>query len=120
MFEAFYKKDLAKRLLVGKSASVDSEKSMLSKLKAECGAAFTSKLEGMFRDMELSKDINVAFKQHMDHLSNAADYKIDMTVSVLSMAYWPTYQPMEVNIPGTEKTDPNWAVDTRSNFGSGY
>ena len=101
VFEAFYKKDLAKRLLVGKSASVDSEKSMLSKLKAECGAAFTSKLEGMFRDMELSKDINVAFKQHMDHLSNAADYKIDMTVSVLSMAYWPTYQPMEVNIPGT-------------------
>ena len=37
VFEAFYKKDLAKRLLVGKSASVDSEKSMLSKLKAECG-----------------------------------------------------------------------------------
>ena len=100
VFEAFYKKDLAKRLLVGKSASVDSEKSMLSKLKAECGAAFTSKLEGMFRDMELSKDINVAFKQHMDHLANAADYKIDMSVSVLSMAYWPTYQPMEVNIPG--------------------
>merc|ERR1711981_74050 len=100
VFEAFYKKDLAKRLLVGKSASVDSEKSMLSKLKAECGAAFTSKLEGMFRDMELSKDINVAFKQHMDHMSNAADYKIDMSVSVLSMAYWPTYQPMEVNIPG--------------------
>lgn len=33
MFEAFYKKDLAKRLLVGKSASVDAEKSMLSKLK---------------------------------------------------------------------------------------
>jgi hypothetical protein len=33
VFEAFYKKDLAKRLLVGKSASVDSEKSMLSKLK---------------------------------------------------------------------------------------
>ena len=49
VFEAFYKKDLAKRLLVGKSASVDSEKSMLSKLKAECGAGFTSKLEGMFK-----------------------------------------------------------------------
>merc|ERR1719458_983750 len=58
VFEAFYKKDLAKRLLVGKSASVDSEKSMLSKLKAECGAGFTSKLEGMFKDMELSRDIN--------------------------------------------------------------
>ncbi len=33
VFEAFYKKDLAKRLLVGKSASYDAEKSMLSKLK---------------------------------------------------------------------------------------
>lgn len=106
VFEAFYKKDLAKRLLVGKSASVDAEKSMLSKLKhgefnpslchffthtthtrckmndreeiltlnaywlvtlllfsSECGAAFTSKLEGMFKDMELSKDIMVQFKQ---------------------------------------------------------
>jgi len=38
VFEAFYKKDLAKRLLVGKSASVDAEKSMLLKLKQECGA----------------------------------------------------------------------------------
>ena len=38
MFEAFYKKDLAKRLLVDKSASVDAEKSMLSKLKqGKCG-----------------------------------------------------------------------------------
>ena len=101
VFEAFYKKDLAKRLLVGKSASVDSEKSMLSKLKAECGAGFTSKLEGMFRDMELSKDINSAFRHHMDHLANTSEYKIDLTVNVLSMAYWPTYQPMEVNIPGT-------------------
>jgi cullin 4 len=63
VFEAFYKKDLAKRLLVGKSASVDAEKSMLSKLKQECGGGFTSKLEGMFKDMELSKDINIAFGQ---------------------------------------------------------
>uniref|UniRef100_A0A8C5N0P6 Cullin family profile domain-containing protein n=1 Tax=Leptobrachium leishanense TaxID=445787 RepID=A0A8C5N0P6_9ANUR len=50
---------------VGKSASVDSEKSMLSKLKHECGAAFTSKLEGMFKDMELSKDVMIQFKQYM-------------------------------------------------------
>ena len=54
----------------------------------------------MFRDMELSKDINIAFKQHMDNTTNASDYKLDLTVSVLSMAYWPTYQAMEVNIPG--------------------
>eukprot|EP00889_Picochlorum_renovo_P007915 jgi/Picre1/34945/NNA_002411.t1 len=41
-FEAFYKKDLAKRLLFNRSFSIDMEKSAISKLKAECGAHFTS------------------------------------------------------------------------------
>uniref|UniRef100_A0A8C2YZT4 Cullin 4B n=1 Tax=Cyclopterus lumpus TaxID=8103 RepID=A0A8C2YZT4_CYCLU len=97
VFEAFYKKDLAKRLLVGKSASVDAEKSMLSKLKHECGAAFTSKLEGMFKDMELSKDIMVQFKQHMQCQNLPGN--IELTVNILTMGYWPTYVPMEVHMP---------------------
>ncbi|XP_077153081.1 cullin-4A [Ranitomeya variabilis] len=97
VFEAFYKKDLAKRLLVGKSASVDSEKSMLSKLKHECGAAFTSKLEGMFKDMELSKDVMVQFKQFMQNHSDPGN--IDLTVNILTMGYWPTYTPMDVHLP---------------------
>jgi cullin-4 len=62
VFEAFYKKDLAKRLLLGKSASIDAEKSMIAKLKAECGAAFTTKLEGMFKDVETSRDVAAAFR----------------------------------------------------------
>lgn len=105
VFEAFYKKDLAKRLLVGKSASVDAEKSMLSKLKQECGGGFTSKLEGMFKDMELSKDINIAFRQHIDGSVNSKDVisfnaiGIDLTVNILTMGYWPTYPVMEVNLP---------------------
>lgn len=33
VFEAFYKSHLSKRLLYGKSASIDLEKSMLAKLK---------------------------------------------------------------------------------------
>jgi cullin 4 len=33
MFEAFYKRDFAKRLLLNKSASSDAEKTMLLKLK---------------------------------------------------------------------------------------
>ncbi|RZF38435.1 hypothetical protein LSTR_LSTR011925 [Laodelphax striatellus] len=104
VFEAFYKKDLAKRLIVGKSASVDAEKSMLSKLKQECGGGFTSKLEGMFKDMELSKDINIAFKQYMANVrtqQNSCDTMstIDLTVSILTMGYWPTYPVMEVTVP---------------------
>ncbi|XP_059482651.1 cullin-4A [Neocloeon triangulifer] len=99
VFEAFYKKDLAKRLLVGKSASVDAEKSMLSKLKQECGGGFTSKLEGMFKDMELSKDINIAFKQHTSNLREPPLAYIDLTVSILTMGYWPSYPLLEVTLP---------------------
>lgn len=95
VFEAFYKKDLAKRLLLGKSASVDAEKSMLSKLKQECGSAFTSKLEGMFKDMELSKDIMTSYKQHIHN----QPINIELNVNILTMGYWPTYTPMDVHIP---------------------
>jgi cullin-4 len=97
VFEAFYKKDLAKRLLVNKSASVDAEKSMLSRLKQECGAAFTSKLEGMFRDIETSRDMMTQFKNYMQ--SQRIESPIDMHVYVLTMGFWPTYQPVEVNLP---------------------
>lgn len=97
VFEAFYKKDLAKRLLVNKSASVDAEKSMLSKLKQECGAAFTGKLEGMFRDIEHSKDMMTTFRNYL--VSHHIHAPIDMTVNVLTMGYWPTYQPQEVELP---------------------
>ncbi|CAF1417985.1 unnamed protein product [Adineta ricciae] len=97
VFEAFYKKDLAKRLLVGKSASVDAEKSMLLKLKHECGNVFTSKLEGMFKDMELSKDIMSAFEQHMHGRETPGN--INMYVSILTMGFWPTYQPVTAILP---------------------
>ena len=69
VFEAFYKKDLAKRLLVGKSASVDSEKSMLSKLKAECGAGFTSKLEVFFFIWHLLHNVKSKLKMLSDFVA---------------------------------------------------
>lgn len=72
---------------------------MLSKLKQECGGGFTSKLEGMFKDMELSKDMNISFKQHMATHADIEYTKIDLTVHILTMGYWPTYPIMEVTMP---------------------
>lgn len=100
-FEAFYKKDLAKRLLFNRSFSVDIEKSAISKLKTECGAHFTSKLEGMFKDVELSKDIMASFKASpsaMEQLSIVCP-GTDINVQVLTSGLWPTYQQMECNFP---------------------
>ncbi|KAF9277765.1 Cullin-4B [Mortierella alpina] len=96
VFEAFYKRDLAKRLLLNKSASFDAEKSMLSKLKAECGSGFTTKLEGMFKDMDTSKDIMVNFRASKMHSKIG---HLDLSVNVLTQGNWPTYPPAEANIP---------------------
>ncbi|KAG0468748.1 hypothetical protein HPP92_018076 [Vanilla planifolia] len=98
VFEAFYKKDLAKRLLLGKSASIDAEKSMISKLKTECGSQFTNKLEGMFKDIELSKEINDSFKQSSQSRTKLPS-GIEMSVHILTTGYWPTYPPMDVRLP---------------------
>ncbi|KAJ9563547.1 hypothetical protein OSB04_008707 [Centaurea solstitialis] len=98
VFEAFYKKDLAKRLLLGKSASIDAEKSMISKLKTECGSQFTNKLEGMFKDIELSKEINESFKQSSQARTKLPS-GIEMNVHVLTTGYWPTYPLMDVRLP---------------------
>ncbi|ORX91617.1 ubiquitin-protein ligase, cullin 4 [Basidiobolus meristosporus CBS 931.73] len=97
VFEAFYKRDLAKRLLLNKSASFDAEKSMLSKLKTECGASFTSKLEGMFKDMDVSRDIMISFRQTQKYQELCKD--IELNVSVLTQGYWPTYTPTEITLP---------------------
>ena len=94
VFQAFFRTDLAKRLLLGKSASMDLEKLMIAKLKQECGASFTSKLEGMFTDMNISKEIMVAFKQ--DACSEEVD--LDLTVHVLTMGVWPTYPTVDVTL----------------------
>ena len=97
MFEAFYKKDLSKRLLLDKSASIDAEKAMISKLKNECGGGFTSKLEGMFKDVELSRDVMSSFRDSPHAAAINSD--VELSVHVLTQGYWPTYPPVEVNLP---------------------
>ena len=97
IFEAFYGKDLAKRLLLQKSSSVDAEKSMLTKLKSECGAGFTNKLEGMFKDVELSKEIMTSFRQAARYQDRLPSF--DLNVNVLTSGFWPTYPVTDMILP---------------------
>jgi cullin 1 len=48
VFQKFYQKKLAQRLVNLMSASDDSESSMISKLKDICGFEYTQKLSRMF------------------------------------------------------------------------
>ncbi|SPO02943.1 related to cullin homolog 4A [Cephalotrichum gorgonifer] len=96
-FEAFYKRDLARRLLMDRSASQDAERTMLAKLKGECGANFTHNLEQMFKDKALAKDEMEAYRQSC----TAGGYKapFDLQVTVLSSAAWPSYPDVRLTLP---------------------
>jgi cullin-4 len=108
VFEAFYKKDLARRLLMARSASQDAERNMLAKLKIECGHSFTHNLEQMFKDQALvpeeMKSYNeweeqVRRDQASDSLRPVGKPTIGLSASVLSAAAWPTYPDVHVNVP---------------------
>lgn len=122
VFEAFYKKDLARRLLMGRSASQDAERNMLSKLKTECGSSLTHNLEQMFRDQELSRDEMAAYKQWLEGTGRKSDEGgsgsrgssgssgssgVDLQVSVLSAAAWPSYKEVALNLPPEVLTQVN-------------
>lgn len=97
VFETYYKNYLAKRLLLSKSSSLDAERSMLSKLKQECGSEYTAKLEAMFRDLDTSSELMDQFINLPDSAPRGS--KIDLRVSVLKMCNWPQYAQIEVNLP---------------------
>lgn len=73
----------------------------MSKLKAECGTGDTSKMEGMIKDMELSRDIMTSYTSYLVsaamNLANPINKTTDMDVQVLTTGYWPVY-PLYPNI----------------------
>ncbi|MEQ2206706.1 Cullin-3A [Xenoophorus captivus] len=81
VFERYYKQHLARRLLTNKSVSDDSEKNMISKLKTECGCQFTSKLEGMFRDMSISNTTMDEFRQHLQTTGVRTHHMLQLSLS---------------------------------------
>ncbi|KAL0358075.1 UNVERIFIED_CONTAM: Cullin-3A [Sesamum calycinum] len=96
VFEKYYKQHLAKRLLSGKTVSDDAERSLIVKLKTECGYQFTSKLEGMFTDMKTSQDTMHGFyAAHGAELGNGPT----LVVQVLTTGSWPTQSSNTCNLP---------------------
>ncbi|XP_019157137.1 PREDICTED: cullin-3A-like [Ipomoea nil] len=96
VFEKYYKQHLAKRLLSAKTVSDDAERSLIVKLKTECGYQFTSKLEGMFTDMKTSQDTMQGFYSAMG--GEIADGPT-LTVQVLTTGSWPTQSVGPCNLP---------------------
>ncbi|KAK9884019.1 hypothetical protein WA026_004954 [Henosepilachna vigintioctopunctata] len=113
VFQKFYSKMLAKRLVQHMSASDDAEASMISKLKQACGFEYTSKLQRMFQDIGVSKDLNEQFRNHLFDVSESLD--IDFSIQVLSSGSWPFQQSFTFGLP----TELERSVHRFTNFYSG-
>lgn len=79
-FENSYKKDLCDRLIYSQIHSMDFENLVISQLKELCGASYTLKLESMFQDIEVSRDISKAF---------ADVHSTPFHIKILNAHHWP-------------------------------
>ncbi|KAG0633629.1 Cullin [Tuber brumale] len=110
VFQKFYSKMLAKRLVNFTSASDDAETSMIGKLKEACGFEYTNKLQRMFQDMQISKDLNDNYKAWLEAKGESASNGVDFSCQVLGTSFWP------LNPPTTPFNIPEVIVQTYTRF----
>jgi cullin 1 len=64
VFQKFYTKFLARRLIHSASISDDAEAEMISRMKVACGSDYTASMQKMVQDIILSKDLSVSFQEY--------------------------------------------------------
>ncbi|KAL2001767.1 hypothetical protein VTN02DRAFT_1291 [Thermoascus thermophilus] len=89
LFETYYKKHLSRRLLMKRSASMDAERQMISKMKMEVGNQFTQRIEAMFKDMAISDDLTSSYKDHIAKTGDPDPKRMELEVNVLTSTMWP-------------------------------
>ncbi|KAJ2551349.1 ubiquitin ligase (cullin) of SCF [Coemansia sp. RSA 1933] len=90
VFQKFYQKFMARRLVGEQSVSEHGEETMISKLKESCSVDFTTKLTRMFMDIRMGRGATEQFKEGLD-----PDYKLpfDFEMKVLHTVSWPLTAP---------------------------
>ena len=116
VFQKFYSRMLAKRLVHTSSASDDAETSMISKLKEACGFEYTNKLQRMFQDIQISKDLNTAYRDLLDQALDEEDLRktVDANYNILGTGFWPLFPSTSPFIP------PDIVVKTYERFQKFY
>jgi cullin 1 len=116
VFQKFYSRMLARRLVHTSSSSDDAETSMISKLKEACGFEYTNKLQRMFQDMQISKDLNSGYKEFENKLTENEDARnhVDASYSILGTGFWP------LTAPNTDFSPPPEIVKAYERFQTFY
>lgn len=90
VFQKFYSRMLARRLIHQQSQSMDAEEAMINRLKQACGYEFTNKLHRMFTDISVSNDLNNKFQGFLK--KDTIDLGINFSIYVLQAGAWPLGQ----------------------------
>ncbi|KAL5983855.1 Cullin-1 [Asimina triloba] len=98
LFAEFCRKKLARRLLFDRSADIEYERSLLSKLKQKWGGQLTSKMEGMVTDLTLAKENQQAFQHYLEACPQE-NPGMDISLTVLTTGFWPTYKTSDPHLP---------------------
>lgn len=107
IFQDFYTRMLAKRLVNSSSASEDAETSMIGKLNEICGFGFTNKLQRMLQDIKISKDLNINYNDSRGKALDEDEVKkaIDSNYHILNTGFWPLTPPETTFMPPPEIVD---------------
>jgi cullin 1 len=97
-FAEHFKKQLAIRLLMQRSSSEENESALISRLKQKCGSAYTSKLEAMLRDVELSQNISTSFSESLEQRDETCPVS-SFNLYILTTGCWPSYSHDEFSLP---------------------
>jgi len=87
IFESLHRGLLCKRLLGAGSgaAALEMENALLSRLKAESGYQFTTKMEGMLNDMRASATCQSEFQR----VQTGGAGTVELGVTMLTAGFWP-------------------------------
>lgn len=79
------------------SASDDAEALLISKMKQACGYEYTNKLQNMYQDIAVSKNLADKFQQKNE--TSEVSLKTVFRVKVLTNGCWPLANDINVNLP---------------------
>lgn len=94
-----YVKFLSQRLLNKTMLSMEAEELMLQKLKVECGLNQVNKMTQMFKDIQLSKDIQADFRK----AKGTSIGGVEFGVEILTNGNWPVDARPTCTIPAPLK-----------------
>ncbi|KAF6003120.1 hypothetical protein F1559_004353 [Cyanidiococcus yangmingshanensis] len=108
VFEQHYKMHLSRRLLrrfeidtpTLLPANDDAEEHFIARLREECGAVYTMKLESMIQDMRISDELDAEFRRQQEMVSLYELRNRPMLhVCVITSGIWPVLEHPAIAIP---------------------